>query len=640
MLNRLRRIVFGRALESYRLADEKLSVFWGLPVLSSDAISSVAYAVEEMLWILVPVIGAASFLWMPRVAGSIILLMIVLIFSYRQVVEAYPGGGGAYVVAHENMKPVYGLIAGSSLMVDYTLTVAVSICSGTAAITSAVPGLYDYRVVIAVIMIILVAVANTRGIRESSRVFSIPTYAFVLSVIALIIVGLAKHASGANLSMPDPALSSVSFGTEVVTIFLLMKAFSSGCAAVTGVEAISNAVPNFKDPAPHNAKIAYALLGIAVTICFGGVAYLARIYHAVPNPEFTVIAQITVDIFGRGAMFYFMQATTAIILIMAANTAFAGFPSLLSVIAKDRYVPRQFAMRGHRLNFNNGISILAIAALVLVIVFQADTHLLIPLYAIGVFSSFTLSQTGMVKHWMKLRPRGWKHRAFINGIGAVVTGMTVAVLAVTKFMDGAWMVLVIIPVLIMIMRGIKRHYVMIARQLDVPNKTLSEIDLMPQYKHHVIIPVDSLNAMTLKALRYARSMSDSVVAFHVETEPGEAEKLKDKWKKLNTDVTLVVRHTEFREVVGPLVQYIESKEHASQPGDIITILLPQFFVTKWWQNALHNNTSLFIANAMFSHRNVVLSVLPFYLEDYQEKIKQKEIDLQNEAGEHWQPPLT
>ena len=394
MLHQLFRWVFGQSLETERLGEQKFNVFWGMPVLSSDAISSVAYAVEEMLYVLMPVVGIASFLWMPRIAITIILLLLILTFSYRHVVDAYPNGGGAYIVAKENLGPLYGLIAGASLSVDYTLTVAVSICAGTAALISAMPGLFPHRVAISVIIIILLVIGNVRGIKESSRIFSIPTYAFILAVIALVVFGIIKHATGNNPSVPDPSISNLTFGTQAVTLFLLLKAFASGCSALTGVEAVSNAVPNFQDPAPQNAKHSYTLLAIAIIICFGGVAYLAKIYHAVPTPELTVMAQISLDVFGKGGMFYIIQATTAIILAMAANTAFAGFPTLLSVIAQDGYAPRQMALRGHRLNFTNGITFLAIFAIVLVVIFKADTHLLIALYAVGVFTSFTLSQTG------------------------------------------------------------------------------------------------------------------------------------------------------------------------------------------------------------------------------------------------------
>jgi amino acid transporter len=616
------RWIFGKSLETDRLGDEKFNVFWGMPVLSSDAISSVAYAVEEMLYVLMPVVGIASFIWMPKIAITIILLLLILTFSYRHVVDAYPNGGGAYIVAKENLGPLYGLIAGASLSVDYTLTVAVSICAGTAALISAIPGLFPHRVAISVIIIILLVIGNVRGIKESSRIFSIPTYAFILAVIALVVFGIIKHATGNNPSVPDPSISNLTFGTQAVTLFLLLKAFASGCSALTGVEAVSNAVPNFQDPAPQNAKHSYTLLVIAIIICFGGVAYLAKIYHAVPTPELTVMAQISLDVFGKGGMFYIIQATTAIILAMAANTAFAGFPTLLSVIAQDGYAPRQMALRGHRLNFTNGITFLAIFAIILVIIFKADTHLLIALYAVGVFTSFTLSQTGMFVHWFRLKSEGWQYKAAVNGLGALTTFIAVIIVAVTKFTSGAWIVIIVVPLIVMLMYKIKQHYRSIAQQLDIPNDMLGRLDLDNPSEHHVIIPIDSLNGMVIKALRYARSMSKEVEAFHVETYAGEADKLRRKWDMLNTRIPLVIKQSPYRDVVGTLIEYIDSEEHASRPGDLITVLLPQFLVKKWYEALLHNNTSLFIANALFSKHNVVVSVLPFHLESYNEKKRQ------------------
>lgn len=619
MFKQFLRWIFGKSLETDRLGDEKFNVFWGMPVLSSDAISSVAYAVEEMLYVLMPVVGIASFIWMPKIAITIILLLLILTFSYRHVVDAYPNGGGAYIVAKENLGPLYGLIAGASLSVDYTLTVAVSICAGTAALISAMPGLFPHRVAIAVIIIILLVIGNVRGIKESSRIFSIPTYAFILAVIALVVFGIIKHATGNNPSVPDPSISHLTFGTQAVTLFLLLKAFASGCSALTGVEAVSNAVPNFQDPAPQNAKNSYTLLVIAIIICFGGVAYLAKIYHAVPTPELTVMAQISLDVFGKGGMFYIIQAATAIILAMAANTAFAGFPTLLSVIAQDGYAPRQMALRGHRLNFTNGITFLAIFAIILVVIFKADTHLLIALYAVGVFTSFTLSQTGMLVHWFRLKSKGWQYKAAVNGLGALTTFIAVIIVAVTKFTSGAWIVIIVVPLIVMLMYKIKQHYRSIAQQLDIPNDMLGRLDLDNPSEHHVIIPIDSLNGMVIKALRYARSMSQEVEAFHVETYAGEADKLRRKWDMLNTRIPLVIKQSPYRDVVGTLIEYIDSEEHASRPGDLITVLLPQFLVRKWYEALLHNNTSLFIANALFSKHNVVVSVLPFHLESYNER---------------------
>jgi len=615
ILRQLGRFIFGKSMSNSQMGDEKLSVFWGMPILSSDSISSVAYAVEEILWVLVPAVGFASFLWMPRISLTIIALLLILTFSYRHIVDAYPNGGGAYIVAKENLGPQFGLIAGASLMVDYTLTVAVSITSGTAAVTSALPYLYPYRVWIAVFFIFLVSVGNIRGVRESSRLFSYPTYAFILSIIALIAVGLYKSATGQNISVPIVDSPAVDIGTQAITIFILLKAFASGCAALTGVEAVVDAVPHFKEPRTKNAKIVYLMLAGAIIICFGGIAYLAHLYHALPNHQVTIIAQLSLDVFGRGTMFYIISATTAIILAMAANTAFAGFPTLLSVIAQDGYMPRQLSMRGHRLNYNNGIVMLTVMAMVLVLIFKADTHKLIALYAVGVFTSFTLSQSGMVIRWWKTRAKGWVLKLAANGLGAIATATTVIIVGVNKFTEGAWVVVVVVPILILIMMKIKSHYQSVAQQLDIPNDFLPELKFTTTYSHHVIVPIDSLNAMVVKALRYARSLTPNVEAFHVEIYEGAADKLRRKWALLDSDIPLIIKSSPYREVVNLLTDYIDSEEHASQPGDVITVLLPQFFVSHRWQMALHNNTSLFIANAMLKKRNVVVSILPFYLDD-------------------------
>lgn len=626
MFKQFLRWVFGKSLETDRLNDEKFNVFWGMPVLASDAISSVAYAVEEMLWVLIPVVGMVSFIWMPRIAVAIIGLLLILTFSYRHVVDAYPNGGGSYVVAKENLGPLSSLIAGASLLVGYVLTVAVSICAGTTALTSAIPSLFSYRVIIAVIFVLLLVIGNVRGVRESSRVFSLPTYAFILAIISLVIVGFIKHAAGYNMTSPIPVSAAVPSGTQIVTLFILLTAFSSGCSALTGVEAVSNAVPNFKEPASQNAKITYLLLAAAIVICFGGVAYMAKLYQSAPNPELTVLAQISLAVFGKGIMFYFIQVTTTIILAMAANTAFAGFPTLLSIIAQDGYAPRQMALRGHRLNYTNGIGFLAFIAILLIIIFNADTHALIALYALGVFAAFTLSQTGMLVHWFRMKSEGWQYKALVNGLGALTTLLAAIIVGITKFTSGAWIVVVVVPLIVMAMYKIKQHYNSVARQLDIPNDILGIMALDTPAEHHVIVPIDSLNGMVVKALRYARSMSADVEAFHVETYAGEADKLRRKWSMLNTRIPLIIKQSPYRDVVGTLIEYIDSEEHASRPGDLITVLLPQFLVSKWYEALLHNNTSLFIANALFSKNNVVVSVLPFHLESYNERKKQLLLD--------------
>lgn len=614
MFEQIARRILGARLATSQLSHEKLSVFWGLPILASDAISSVAYAVDEILWALVPVIGLFSYNWIPEIAGAIIILLLVLIISYRQIVDAYPGGGGAYIVAKENLHPIYGLIVGASLSVDYTLTVAVSISAGTAAITSAFPHLYTHRIGIAITIIVLMIIGNLRGIKESSRWFSFPTYAFMLTTLSLIITGIIKG-GGNHTDIPSSHISDVAFGTQAITIFLLLRAFSSGCAALTGVEAIADAVPNFKNPSEKNAKVAYILLAFAVFMTFGGIAYLSTIYHPVPSFEQTVLSQISTEVFGKGFIYYLIQATTTVILTMAANTAFAGFPTMISIIAQDGYAPRQFTLRGHRLNFSNGIVVLGILAILLVIIFRGETHLLIPLYAVGVFTSFTLAQFGMLSRWFRTKPKGWQRKALINGIGAVVTLITVTIISVEKFTAGAWVVFVIVPLIVAVMMKIKEHYISVAKQLDIPNDSLRNISLKAKYDHYFIVPITSLNGLVVLALRYARSLSPNVVAFHVEPYEGEADKLRGKWAQLDTDVPLVIKHSPYREVIGPLIEYIDSEEHASNPEDMITVLLPQFIVSKGWELALHNNTSFFIANALFDKRHVIVSVLPFYLED-------------------------
>ncbi|MDP4161337.1 MAG: amino acid permease, partial [Bacillota bacterium] len=429
---------------------------------------------------------------------------------------------------------------------------------------------------------------------------------------------------------PTPMVSDspVTFGTQAISLFLLLRAFSSGCAAVTGVEAICDAVPNFKDPAVKNAKLAYGLLTLAVIITFGGITYLATVFHPAPSTQQTGIAQLATSVFGRGIMFYIIQGTTTIILAMAANTAFAGFPILLSIIARDGYVPRQFALRGHRLGFSNGILLLAIAAGTLVIIFQGDTHLLIPLYAIGVFTSFTLAQAGICLRWLRTKPKGWIYKAIINGLGTLITFVTVIVIAITKFLSGAWVVLLIIPVLVVLMFRIRNHYSTVAKRLDIPNDRIERLKLSPKPMPYVIIPIQSLNVMVIKTLRYAKSLSNEVEVFNVETYEGEADKLRNKWAKLKTDVPLVIKQSAYRDIVGPLTEYIKSNEHASRPGDVITVLLPQFVVAKPWEMALHNNTSLFIARALLSYRNIVVSMVPFQIEEKSQMFK--DIDLEIE----------
>lgn len=610
---KLGRLLIGKSLKTDELKDEKFNIFWGLPILSSDAISSVAYAGEEILWVLIPIIGLMSYKYMFYAALCIVFLMFLLVFSYKQTIDNYPNGGGAYIVAKENLGTNAGLVAAASLTIDYILTVAVSTSAGTAAITSAVPSLLPHKISIAIALIILMTIGNLRGIRESSKMFGIPTYFFMISVLAMIIIGIVKvHVFG---YIPHDTLNAIPKVTGDVTIFLFLRAFAAGCTALTGIEAVSNGIPSFKDPAQKNAKIVLQLLAFIVLLIFGGLSYLATLYHAVPDEKVTVIAQIATQVFGTGFMFYVIQGTTAIILIMAANTAFAGLPLLLALMAKDGFVPRQFTKRGKRLGFSNGIIVLSILASILVILFRGDTHLLMPLYAVGVFISFTLSQSGMFTKWVREKKTGWRHKAAINGLGALVTFVTVIIIGVTKFLHGAWIVCILIPILVHAMLRVRAHYSHVAEQLKLNvYERPKAIDLSEQ-KRYVIVPIDTLNRSFLKALNYARTISDNIIVFHVSVDDETTEKLLKKWDDYNVGIPIVVKQSPYRHIVGPLVKFIESEEYAAGPLDTVTVVIPQFVVAKWWGNILHNQTSLFIKTLLLKRRNIAMITIPYIIEE-------------------------
>ncbi|MCT8976169.1 APC family permease [Clostridium sp. CX1] len=609
---KLGRLLIGRTLKTEELKDEKFNKFWGLPILSSDAISSVAYAGEEILWVLVPIIGLMSYRYMFYAALCIVFLMFMLVFSYRQTIDSYPNGGGAYIVAKENLGTVPGLVAGGALTIDYILTVAVSTSAGTAAITSAFPSLLTHKISITLGLILLMTIGNLRGIRESSKIFGIPTYFFMISVLAMIVTGVVKVFV---FGYTPQTLYEVPKVTGDITIILFLKAFASGCTALTGIEAVSNGIPSFKEPAQKNAKIVLGLLASIVLMIFGGLSYLATLYHAVPNSEVTVIAQIAAQVFGTGFMFYVIQATTAIILIMAANTAFAGLPLLLALMAKDGFVPRQFTKRGKRLGFSNGIIVLAVLASILVILFRGDTHLLMPLYAVGVFVSFTLSQTGMFTKWVTEKKKGWRHKAFVNGLGALVTFITVIIIGVTKFFHGAWIVCILIPIFVTTMLKIRAHYIHVAEQLRLTvYERPKAVDLAEQ-KRYVIVPIDTLNKSFLKALNYARTMSENIIVFHVSVDEECTEKLLKKWEEYGVGIPIVVKKSPYRNIVGPLVKFIESEEYAAGPMDTITVVMPQFVVTKWWGNILHNQTALLVKTMLLRRRNIAMVTIPYIIEE-------------------------
>ena len=616
MFNKIKKLLIGKTLKNEDLHDEKLNVFWGLPILASDAISSVAYAGEEILIVFIAVIGILSYQYMFYTALAISMLLMLLVFSYRQTIDYYPNGGGAYIVAKDNLGVTPGLFAGSALIVDYILTVAVSASAGTAALVSMMGFLIGFRVEITVALIIMMTIGNLRGVKESSRIFGIPTYVFLFSMFLMIIVGIVKVAIFNIIpvsSFPVPE------ATGSITLFLILRAFSAGCTALTGVEAVSNSIPNFREPAQKNAKMVLTLLAVLVLSIFGGTSYLATMYHAIPataEMPMTVLSQIAFSVFDGGIMFYVIQITTAVILTMAANTSFSGLPLLLSLIARDGYAPRQFAKRGERLGYSNGILLLSAAAILLVMRYEAQPHKLLPLYAIGVFISFTLSQSGMFMRWISIRKEGWIYKSIINGVGATVTFITVIIIGVTKFTHGAWMVIILLPFLVWLMKQTKEHYDGFARQLKLSPESVDEETEAIDVQKHVVVLVSSLNKASLKAISYAKDLCEgrNIIAFHVSLSVEESKKIKDKWIECGLDIPLIIKYSPYRELINPLISYIESEEHKSSQGDMITVVMPQFVVSTWWHSIYHNQTANAIRKRLLKDRHVAVVTVPYVLD--------------------------
>lgn len=605
MFKTFKKIILGPPLASAEIHEQRLSKRVALAVFSSDALSSVAYASEEILLVLVTAGMAAVQLSLP-IAVAIGILLLILISSYSETIRAYPSGGGAYIVAKENLGKLPGLVAGASLMTDYILTAAVSIASGVAAITSAFPMLYPYRIGLCILFLLIVTLANLRGVKESGFIFSIPTYLFVVAFAALLVVGFYRY----FFDPPSAVLSVEHYppATSALGYFLVLRAFSSGCAALTGVEAISNGVPAFRPPESRNANITLVWMGFILFALFLGITELARLYHILPKGHETVVSQIARHVFNGGFFYYLIQVSTALILILAANTAFADFPRLASLLARDGYMPRQLSSMGDRLAFSNGIILLGVASALLIILFNANVHSLIPLYAVGVFISFTLSQSGMVVHWWKLRGKGWFRKILINGTGATATFIALLVIGSTKFTHGAWMVVVFIPVLILMFAAIHRHYHEIVDQL---HPQLG--DLLPPKVHRVIIPISTFHKGTAKAISYALSISDDVRAIYISLDPERTKKIRDIWSHWCIDIPLVILDSPYRSIIRPLLDYID-KLQQEEPDQLITVILPEFVAAKWWQQFLHNQTALLIRGILHFKKGVTVTSVRHFLE--------------------------
>jgi amino acid transporter len=613
MVSDIKRLLVGQPLENAAQHHQRLTKVIALAVFSSDALSSVAYATEAILFVLVAA-GTGALVRSIAISVGIVLLLLIVGFSYRQTIYAYPSGGGAYIVARENLGDTAGLIAAASLLIDYVLTVAVSISAGVAAITSlaanwGLPQLASYRVDIALVCVAIVTVVNLRGVKESGAIFAVPTYVFVVSMLGMIAAGLWQSAAG-GAHPAAAALPEARAAAEPLTLFLVLKAFAAGCTALTGVEAISNGVPAFKQPESRNASTTLLAMVLLLGAMFLGISVLAHSFAAVPvEGGETVVSQIARQVLGVGPLYSVIQVATALILVLAANTSFADFPRLASLLSRDRYLPRQFASRGDRLVFSNGIVALGLFAALLVIVFDAREQAMLPLYAIGVFISFTLSQGGMVQHWLRAREPGWRRSVAINALGAALTAVVLCVIVLTKFTSGAWAVIVLMPILVVLFRSIHTHYAQVASQLSLQTAPV----VRPVMRNTVLVLVSGMHRGVIPALQFAKALSpDNVTALYVDLDEAEAERMREKWQRWASDIPLEVLSSPYRSLIRPVLRYIDELD-ARYSDDVLSVIVPEFVPSRWWQHLLHNQTALILKTTLLFRRNIVVISVPYHL---------------------------
>ncbi len=601
----VKRALLGRPIPSRLARHERLSKTTGLAILSSDAMSSVAYATEEILRTLL-LAGAAALSLVTPIGAVISVLLLIVALSYRQTIHAYPGGGGAYVVAKENIGEAAGLVAGAALLIDYVLTVSVSVAAGVAAITSAFPSLFEHRVALGLFFVALLTVGNLRGLRESGRIFAFPTYFFLATMLLLLVAGAYRALTG-TLEPASAEATQAGAAAVPLTLFLILRAFSNGCTAMTGVEAISNGVPAFEPPEGRNAAVTLMIMAALCVTLFMGTTLLAHACAIVPAHHETVVSQLARAVFGRSPFYFAVQGATTLILVLAANTAYQGFPRLASVMAQDRFVPRQFMNQGDRLAFSNGIMVLSVFAGALIWIFGGDTHSLIPLYMIGVFVSFSLSQFGMFLRIRRHGGPGWLGHAALNGVGGLLTTAVLVIVAVTKFVEGAWLIVALIPVLVLHFRSIRRHYESVAAQLSLK-------DWSPEVPRQnvVLVPISGVHKAVVRAIRYARSLSPDVRAVYVETDPASTEQIRDDWERWGEGARLVVLRSHYRSLMEPLLDYVEEVD-AERPDDFVTVVLPEFVPGRWWHHLLHNQRALLIKAALLFKPNTVVISVPYHL---------------------------
>ncbi|HUF38724.1 MAG TPA: APC family permease [Anaerolineales bacterium] len=622
----LRSWLIGRPLSNADESDQAIRKRVALAVFASDALSSTAYATQEILLVLAAA-GTVAFGVAFPIAIAIVGLLAIVTFSYQQTIHAYPEGGGAYIVARDNLGTLPAQVAGAALLTDYILTVAVSVSAGVAQLVSAYPALRPERVWIAVGFVLLIMIINLRGVRESGAVFAIPTYYFLATIGATVVYGLVRAATGTLGPVTGPPPLEV-HELQALTAFLVLRAFSSGTTALTGVEAISNGITAFREPRSKNAAITLVWMSVILGTLFLAITYLALIVKAVPSESETVISQLVRTIFGgRSAVYLAVIGATTLILVMAANTAFAGFPRLGALMAVDRFLPRQFSHRGSRLVYSWGIVILAVVAGLLIVLFRASVSGLIPLYAIGVFLSFTLSQSGMARRWVRIgrlspdaegKPAGstlrydpgWRWKSLVNAFGAVCTFVVMMIFSITKFTQGAWLVLIIIPAVVLGLHAIHKHYTLLAERLS-----LEDYGPPPVLKHaRVLMPIAGVHRGTLAALRYAQAIGTEVTALHVSVDEADTEKVWAKWRRWGEGVPLVIIDSPYRALMQPLVSYIAEAAHSCEPGEVITVVVPEFVPAQTWENLLHMQTAAWLRWALLHLENVVVVDVPYVVE--------------------------
>jgi len=625
----LRSWFIGRPLSTADASHQTIGKVIGLAVFASDALSSTAYATQEILGVIAAV-GTAAYGYLFPISLAIITLLAIVTISYEQTIHAYPGGGGAYIVARDNLGELPAQTAGAALLTDYILTVSVSVSAGVAQIVSAYPGLFPYRVLIAVIAVFFIMLINLRGVKESGTAFAIPTYFFVITMVFTVGFGLFRYFTGTLGMVVDPPHFETKHVISVITPFILLHAFANGTTALTGVEAISNGITAFNEPRSKNAGITLIWMSLILGALFLGLSYLTGQVHAVFSEEETVISQLARTIYGgRGIPYLLLISGTTVILIMAANTAFADFPRLGALHAGDGFLPRQLTYRGSRLVFSRGIMALAVISSILIIIFQASVTRLIPLYAIGVFLSFTLSQSGMARRWWKIGhlkegeeivepgstlkyEMGWKYRMVINGFGAVCTAVVMIVFAVTKFAEGAWVVLILTPILVSIFFSIHHHYKGLAQELSLEN-----FGIIPPHtiRHRVIMPISGVHQGTLAALRYARMLSDDITVVHVAIEPMESDKVRAKWEMWGEGVRMVVLNSPYRLFLEPILEYIANIADHRQPGETITIVVPEFVPENEITSMLHTNTADILRKRLKRQHGIVIINVPYHVHE-------------------------